>query len=345
MGNFLADEEPLDRRAKWRLASWGTGAVAALVVALLASQTSMELRRDQLAAADLMARQSQQIQSAARENHNEARRLASAIDTLNSDRDRLFSRVSSVEKNLDSMTGSIARQSAAASSVPAMSAAPLASPQIVLPPAPAIASVESVAAPDPVRSKPQLPAAVGPATVAAAAPPSVLSKAMLAPPDPAAVTPNEPPPTPALETTASLPSADVSSSATETAPVAVQRTEFGIDLGGANTVDGLRALWRGLSASHKALAGLRPIIVVKERTSGLGMQLRLVAGPLGDAAAAAKLCATMTDSERGCETSVFDGQRLALKSEAAPYGMAVPTIAPAPSRSSPRKKAGARLQQ
>lgn len=104
------------------------------------------------------------------------------------------------------------------------------------------------------------------------------------------------------------------------AGVAVQRTEFGIDLGGANSIDGLRALWRGLLKyrSNKVLAGLRPIIVVKERGNGLGMQLRLVAGPISDAAAAAKICAALTESDRSCETTVFDGQRLALKDDHGP---------------------------
>ena len=54
---------------------------------------------------------------------------------------------------------------------------------------------------------------------------------------------------------------------------------------------------------------------MKERNNGLGMQLRLVAGPLSDAAAAAKICAALIESERSCETSVFDGQRLAIKSD------------------------------
>src|SRR5206468_9931143 len=80
----------------------------------------------------------------------------------------------------------------------------------------------------------------------------------------------------------------------------VQRTEFGIDVGGANSVGGLRALWRGLlkSRSNAALTTLRPIIVIKEGRNGLGMQLRLVAGPLDDAAGAAKICAGLIESER-----------------------------------------------
>jgi len=77
--------------------------------------------------------------------------------------------------------------------------------------------------------------------------------------------------------------------------IAAQRTEFGVDLGGANSIDGLRALWRGLLKSNAAsVASLRPIIVVKERNNGLGMQLRLVAGPLSDAAATAPITCAMT---------------------------------------------------
>ena len=97
----------------------------------------------------------------------------------------------------------------------------------------------------------------------------------------------------------------------------LQRTEFGVDVGGANSVGGLRALWRGLlkSKSNAQLSALRPIIVVKEGAGGLGLQLRLVAGPLRDAAAAAKICATLIESQRTCETTVFDGQRLSLQAD------------------------------
>jgi hypothetical protein len=99
------------------------------------------------------------------------------------------------------------------------------------------------------------------------------------------------------------------------APKAVlQRTEFGVDLGTANSVNGLRALWRGLlkSRSNAPLVTLRPIIVIRESTTGLGMQLRLVAGPLHDAGAAAKICAVMAENNRPCETTIFDGQRLSV---------------------------------
>ena len=107
----------------------------------------------------------------------------------------------------------------------------------------------------------------------------------------------------------------------------LRRTEFGVDLGTANSVNGLRMLWRGLlkSRSNAPLAALRPIIVIKESTNGLGMQLRLVAGPLNDAGAAARICAVLTENKRPCETTIFDGQRLSLKADDPPPTAAKPS--------------------
>jgi hypothetical protein len=101
----------------------------------------------------------------------------------------------------------------------------------------------------------------------------------------------------------------------------IQRTEFAVELGGANSISGLRALWRGMLKSRDnraALGDLQPIIVLRESNTGLGMQLKLAAGPLHDAAEAARICAALTESsKRGCETTVFDGQRLAMGAEEA----------------------------
>jgi len=110
--------------------------------------------------------------------------------------------------------------------------------------------------------------------------------------------------------------------------VPVAKTEFGVDLGTASSIEGLRALWRGVQLSNrKLMAPLRPVIAIKER-GGLGMQLRLVAGPLTDAAAAARICAALSENDRPCETAFFDGQRLTPASE-------FPAAKPAPP---PRKK-------
>ena len=89
---FLAEEKGFDRHVLWRLASWGFGAVGAVTVAVLANQYSVGIRNDVLASADL-TRQTQQIKTITGDNLAEARRLSSAIATLNADRDRLYSRV------------------------------------------------------------------------------------------------------------------------------------------------------------------------------------------------------------------------------------------------------------
>jgi hypothetical protein len=138
---------------------------------------------------------------------------------------------------------------------------------------------------------------------------------------------------------ASAPSAADAEADDDAAPkVSLQRTEFGVDLGSANSVNGLRALWRGLlkSRSNAPLTALRPIIVIKEGTNGLGMQLRLVAGPLNDAGAAARICAVLTENKRPCETTIFDGQRLSLTSDDLPT-----TAKPVPRRRGIAKRAAA----
>jgi hypothetical protein len=363
---FLAEEDKVDRRMMWRLGSWGVAAVGAVVVAILASQSQVQLRRDQVATSDTFARQAQQIQLVAKETQAEARRLTLAIETLNSDRDRLYARVTSVEQGLDSVTGSIKRQTTptptAATTTPAPTPQPPATASVVAPPAatepkpvaelPSIPSTPVIgpvaAITPPVETTPTKPAqAAASSTInPPASAPLVAWKSMTAPPDAAAAKLSEPAPTIETPPTAPETTASVQPAAPEPAPVAVEavatpvaRTEFGVDIGGANSVDGLRAIWRGMSKS-RALNGLRPIMMVKERPTGLGMQLRLVAGPLSDAAAAAKICAVLTESSRPCETSIFDGQRLAMKAETAPA-----EVAPAPARPALRRRAAPKPQE
>jgi len=424
LSGFLAEEDELDRRALWRLGSWGVGAVGAVIVAVLANQSAIGLRREQIAAVDL-TRQAQQAQLVARESQNETRRLASAIDTLSGDRDRLYSRVTSLEQGLDSVTGTIARQAAPAPSpttaepptaspspAPVPTVAPVASTQPVpagadkpvapekkpavadKPPAAttdtSLAMISTVAKDppkktdtaksDPAKSDPvkadtiktdpaksdtaktdtpktETPKADGANTeaakldapkppVASPSTPLVASKSIMAPPDPSAaklIEPMQPPSVitaaPISEVVASTPPAE-DADPDEAPKAALQRTEFGVDLGSANSVPGLRALWRGLlkSRSNAPLAALRPIIVVKEGSNGLGMQLRLVAGPLNDAGAAARICAVLTENKRSCETAIFDGQRLSLNGD---DPQPVSTTKPAPRRRGGGKHAAA----
>jgi hypothetical protein len=170
-----------------------------------------------------------------------------------------------------------------------------------------------------------------------APPPLMAVKSILAPPDAAAsklIEPEKPADAaePAPEVVGSV-STEPDSNGTTPDKLAVKRTEFGVDVGGASSVGGLRAMWRGLLKSNSALAKLDPIIVVKEGSGGLGMQLRLVAGPLDDAAAAAKICAALAENERTCAPTVFDGQRLAVAvkaDEPLPFEAKAPAPAAAP---------------
>ena len=143
------------------------------------------------------------------------------------------------------------------------------------------------------------------------------------------------------ETPAPLPAGEPGAADAELAKSAVQRTEFAIDLGSASSIGGLRALWRGLLKSNGELASLHPIIVVRESNTGLGMQLRLAAGPLQDAAAAAKICAVLSENDRRCETTVFDGQRLGMAADEVPPAIKPPpVIKPTPIRHGSPKQQG-----
>lgn len=349
---LLAEESAVDRRLMWRLGTWAVTAVGAVVVAVMANQAQLGWRRDQVASADL-ARHADRLQMLTKESQNEARRLAAAIETLNTDRDRLYSRITVLEQGLDSVTGAIAKQTAATPQA--------AKPQDAAPVAPSVAPVASMPAPgsdkpraeasrdlskdaqkdaakDTAKETAKEPASPPPQTAAAAslvqqspattsalpAIPLVPSKSIMAPPDPAAsklIQPEtsektvekkaEPAPAPIEVAAASAKPPEATEN--EAPAIAVQQTRFAIELGSANSIDGLRALWRGVTKTNPEIAALRPIIMIKESSAGLGMQLRLGAGPLINAAAAAKLCAGLAENERHCETTVFDGQRLSMR--------------------------------
>jgi len=401
LSNLLADEDELDRRALWRIGSWGVGATAAVILAVMANQSFPGVKREQVAAADL-TRQAQQIQLVARESRSDARRLAAAIETLNSDRDRLYSRVTGLEQGLESVTGAIARQGSASASPPVAHAEPAAAqnPQ----PSPAVAPVATAPATAPAADKSTASAATaepGPAAVYSAAKdaakidaansdsarleaakaemakaelpkveaakadtvkpepakpspatPLIAAQSMMAPPDPAAgklIEPGKAPnsvfASPIPDVVAAAPSVTDAEAEDDAAPkVSLRRTEFGVDLGTANSMNGLRALWRGLlkSRSNAPLTALRPIIVIKENTNGLGMQLRLVAGPLNDAGAAAKICAVLAENKRPCETTIFEGQRLSVKSDDPPPPA---SAKPAPHRRGIAKRGAAVVEE
>lgn len=100
---------------------------------------------------------------------------------------------------------------------------------------------------------------------------------------------------------------------TSAADSVATKTEFGVDIGGNASIEGLRSLWSTLKARQPALFdGLRPIISIREGKPG-AVELRLIAGPLPNASIAARLCAALGAAGQACQPAVFDGQRLALQ--------------------------------
>lgn len=89
------------------------------------------------------------------------------------------------------------------------------------------------------------------------------------------------------------------------------QAQFGIDLGGETSLDGLRARWTALQNKHgQALSGLRPLVRVREGSRPGTVELHLVAGPVANAATAARVCANLQSTGIACRASEYDGQRL-----------------------------------
>jgi hypothetical protein len=94
----------------------------------------------------------------------------------------------------------------------------------------------------------------------------------------------------------------------------IPRAEFGVDIGSGLTVQALRTRWAAMSGAHPELfAGLEPVISVKEVPHGNRVELRLVAGPIAQPAAATQLCTALTALGQFCQPTFFDGQHLTLR--------------------------------
>jgi hypothetical protein len=334
-----APQRPVGKRALWPLAIWGCLATSALLVAAIAAYSNMTPQRptasitstqklsgqgpsgasgqassgqatsSQMAAG--LAAPTQAVSGPASssppstmelgtrldETAEETQRLAEAVRTLAAVHDQVLARMNALEHNLDGATGSIKRDriggpqpspppapSQAAAQNPSSAAAPAARPDVPAPPPPA---TEAAATPA------QLPAAQQSAADAAktamadagnrASPSSPLAR----------VTPAEPAEAPAE-------------------PV-VTAGGLGVDVGGATNYEGLRTLWHSTKNSDPALLEeLYPVVAIRENSKTHGVDLRLLVGPVADAAAAARLCMILSAAHHYCQPVAFEGQRLAL---------------------------------
>ena len=290
----------IDMRGLRRLAIWGLSATGALAIAVAAAFSDAGSRRLMASApasnAAGTAQKAAPPAAPAPDRDAESRRLSEVLGALVADREQLVARIGAIERNLEDVTGSIQRQAAAAA----------AAPSAPVPPSPAAAA--------PAPPPPSKEAALTPAEPGNPASPA---RAPVAPgnsggADRAAV-PAEPP---------------VAPPAAESAAI---HAEFGVDIGGAASFDGLRVLWASTNAA--LLEGLHPVVATRENSRTKAVELRLIAGPLANVEAAARLCAMLTAARRYCQPVAFEGQRLAhadtvpeRKPAAAPR--AAPTASP-----------------
>jgi hypothetical protein len=232
-------------------------------------------------------------------------RVNDALRDLAAERDRLVARVEQLERAIGDITASVKDR---AESTPA------APPQEKAAPEPQ-AQVTEAAPP------PKSPARAAPASPPVATTGSINPSARTAPPlsDPIGVfrpyvvmqqsnAPAPPPQSP--QTPMQILPKQIDASPNNGAT----RTEFAVDLGSEATIEGLRALWSTLRGTHGATLGaLRPLVSVRDGARPGTTELRLIAGPLANAGAAAQACATLQAKGVNCRTAVFDGQRLALR--------------------------------
>jgi len=220
----------------------------------------------------------------------EMRRLADSVRLLTADRDRLLARLDALERNQDltaslprdstSMTSSASHDAAGSAAAAAASASLAPGWSLVPGNFPPAAGVP--ASPVPAANAPTTPL---PGAVAMAAPMQ-----------------------PQTARAGGLLGSEQAADSIAT------RTEFAVDIGGDSSFEGLRALWAAFKSSRAdLLQGLRPVAAAREGPKPGTIELRLLVGPLNNASAAARLCASLVAAGVPCQPSVFDGQRLAVR--------------------------------
>jgi hypothetical protein len=266
----------IDRRSIWRLCGWGSGAAIALAAVALATYSDLGGARLRLALANA-AERGQPVAVApmperVADNGVEIKQLAETVRALTADRDRLKNRIAGLEHTLNDVTGAIKSEATATVATQAAKETPKETSTD------RVAAVPAVSAPPVISAPVTAPAAGAPAEPTAEQVPLPPTRVASAPP-------SEPPPAPL-------------------------KSEFGIDLGGAVSMDALRGQWSAVKANYgPLLLGLHPVVTMRERRPG-APEYRLVVGPLPSVNAAAKLCARFA-AHPGCRPAKFDGQRLA----------------------------------
>ncbi|HZP69234.1 MAG TPA: hypothetical protein VFB29_04755 [Pseudolabrys sp.] len=263
------------------LFGWGVATAIALSALAITSQTETASQRLRSIFA---AEPSAVAQMPPRLAHLEAESqvLAEQIRALNAERDRLAGRVALLESSIDDMTSTIKRQ--AASTAAALAAIKIA------PPAPGAPA----AGPSAPTNTPTVNAAVPAPSVPPVAAVSAETKADPVTTSSVPLPPGRNPP---------------SQTAVEADAPAANSSEFGLDLGGAATLDGVRQRWTTVKANFgPILAGMHPLAAPDRRQGKPGY--RLVVGPLPNSPAAGAICAHFNAAHTACRPSKYEGEQI-----------------------------------
>jgi TolA-binding protein len=287
-----------DMRGLARVLFWGASAAGAmaLVAGTAFSDAGAERLRQAVASVIEPVRTTEPMPVSAGSTQqivtleNQTRQLAQAVRELSKDRDRLQGRIAILEQGLDDITGTIKKQTAqnATKDQPKETARlnPAPPPPVITAPPTIVATVS------PQAEKPANTFA--PEATASVPPPAAANTAAIA----------GPVPLPPTRFANAMPDAPA-----EAPPVKTR--QIGIDIGGAASLEALRAQWVAIKAnSGPDLIGLKPAFTVRHKGSGAA-DYRLVLGPLANSAAALRLCAKLAISRIACRAGFFTVEELA----------------------------------
>ncbi len=92
----------------------------------------------------------------------------------------------------------------------------------------------------------------------------------------------------------------------------ISRSEFGIDLGGFQSMSALKTKWQTFAKQNPDLAkSLQPRAGISEKNGAL--EVRLIAGPFSNAADAIILCAKMGADGKTCQPALYSGETVPVQ--------------------------------
>ena len=285
-----AATEPAGKRPRngmlMRTCAWGVCAALAVATLLVAAQgpaASTRIERALSGSDETPPPPRPVVADATPEHAQSIAALQAKIDELTQDRDRLAGRIASLERNLEDMTGSIAKSDNSRSESVAKTA-PLEAAAVA--PAPMVVAAPTLLPKAPIVLDPLATPPAGVASVLPDAPPQLAAR--------------EPEAKPPEQVAALTPPAEPAKRAPPHA-----RAEFGVELATAPNMDGLRQNWTSAKANFgPLLVGLNPV-AVRDRHPG-SKAVRLVAGPLPSITAARKLCAQFASLNGNCWPARID---------------------------------------